>query len=338
MKKFSFILFIPLCLILLACSEPTDDPTIEGPPAENTNGEETNLVNPIEVISFNIQFLGHFKNKQNEVLAEILAPFDLIFVQELVAPPFECDFPDGTPCKPDQEAAEFFQAMQAEGFSFVISPEDTGTNDTIHKNSSGTEWWVAFYKDERISPAEDLPGGFLADDRSNHPDFERVPFAFPFRFDGKTDIVFISTHLKPGHESSDEARRGHELAAIFSWIDAHDEQEKDFIVLGDMNIDDCVELGAVTPPGFRSLNDTCQITNTNPNGPRPYDHVIYNLESSGNEIGELFEVIDLIEAVRPLWTGSEPFPGDPYVHNEFRTRFSDHHPISFQILIGEDDD
>lgn len=293
---------------------------------------------PIEAVSFNVQFLGNFKNKQNDTLAEILNGYDLVFIQELVAPPIACTFPDGTPCKLDAESAAFFDAMKAKGFSFILSPEDTGTGETIHKNSSATEWWVAFYRDDRIEPAADLPNGFLADDRSDHPDYERVPYAFAFRFDGATDVVFISTHLKPGHSGADQSRRAHELAAIFSWIDANDEEERDFVVLGDMNIDDCEELAEVIPEGYASLNKDCQTTNTNLNGPRPYDHVIYNVGSTGDEIGGFFEVVNLIEAVRPLWTSDDPFPGDPYDHNTFRSRFSDHHPIRFQIEVGSDDD
>ena len=56
------------------------------------------------------------------------------------------DFPDGTPVKPDVEAAEFFDEMANHGFSYLLSEEDTGTNDKIHVNTTGTEWWVAFYK------------------------------------------------------------------------------------------------------------------------------------------------------------------------------------------------
>lgn len=293
---------------------------------------------PIEVASFNVQFLGHFKDKRNEVLAEILSEYDLVFVQELVAPPIACTFPDGSACRQDVEAAAFVDAMVSQGFSFILSPEDTGTGETIHKNSSATEWWIAFYKDDRIDPATDLPNGFLAEDRSDNDDYERVPFAFSFRVDGKTDLVFISTHLKPGHGSSDQSRRAHELLSIFTWIDAHDQEERDFIVLGDMNMDDCEELASVVPVGYASLNDACLPTNTNPNDPRPYDHVIYNLEASANEMSDFFEVVNLIEIVRPFWQESDPFPGDPYVHNEFRTRFSDHHPVRFRIEIGPDDD
>ncbi len=91
--------------------------------------------------------------------------------------------PDGTvaPYKPHPQAATFFEAMRSRGFSWTMSEEDTCTGDQIHVNSNATEWWVAFYKPQAALPAIDPLGGFLAADRSNHPDYERVPFAFPFR-------------------------------------------------------------------------------------------------------------------------------------------------------------
>ena len=39
--------------------------------------------------------------------------------------------------------------------------------------------------------------------------------------------------------------------------DADNDGERDFIILGDMNIQDCDELAQATPTGFVSLNDEC---------------------------------------------------------------------------------
>lgn len=295
---------------------------------------------PVSAVSFNIQFLGHFKNKQNHLLAELLEPFDLIFVQELVAPPFAGTYPNGVAYKADLEAQAFFIAMENAGFSYWLSEEDTGTGIRNHRATTATEWWVAFYRDDRIARAEDLPHGFLATDRSDHDDYERVPYAFAFRFDGTTDAVFISTHLKPGGSRSDARRRAVEINAIAKWIRDHSDEEKDFIILGDMNIKNCAELNAVTPQGFTSMNGECLPTNTSPRTPRPYDHVMYRPADSQNEFvgGTPSVVIDLVEASHSLWSGPEPFPGNPYAHNRFRTSLSDHHPIYFQIIPGADDD
>lgn len=294
----------------------------------------------IAVVSFNIQFLGLFKARDNAALAELLSPYDLIFIQELVAPPYQGKFPDGTDYVPDEEANQFFEAMKSHGFRYVLSEEDTGTGERIHLNSSATEWYAAFYRPDRVKPAFDLPRGFLARDRSNHPDFERVPYAFPFRA-GKADLVFISVHLKPGAGSADTARRAQELRAIERWIRARRSRERDYIILGDMNIEDCDELENVLFSGFASLNDDCRPTNTNVNGPKPYDHVMFSKRFSSREIDleAGLEIINLVEAMRPYWPRSAGrYPGDPYIHDAFRTVYSDHHPIVFRVRTARPDD
>ncbi len=297
----------------------------------------------LRVASFNIQFLGNSSERDNYALASMLDPFDIVVVQEVVSPPYPGDFPDGAAFKPKSNTAAFFDEMQFLGFAYVLSEEDTGTNDTIHINGSSTEWWVAFYRPETVNLAPSLPSGFLAEDRSNHNDYERVPYAFAFEDQSSTtDFVLISVHLKPNAGPDNRARRGEELAAINAWIDDHNAIEKDFIILGDMNFQSCNELTAQTPAGFLSLNDECRATNTNVNGPKPYDHVFYNIQHTASDIdlGFDLEVIDLISAMRPFWedSSSDPYPGDPYDHNEFRKFYSDHHPVEFRIKIGSTDD
>lgn len=289
----------------------------------------------VKITSFNIQFLGNFKNRDNAALAALVSDQDIVLIQELVAPPYDGTFPDDSPYRPDAEAEDFFDAMVAQGFDFVLSEEDTGTSDTSHVNSTATEWWVVFYNPEAVDVVEDIPHGFLADDRSNNPDYERVPYAFGFRTSEGNDFVLISVHLMPGAGEKD--RRREELQAIYEWIADNDSEEQDFIIAGDMNIEDCEELQDQLAPGYSSLNDSCLTTNTNVRGPKPYDHVIH---SGMVEVQSGFEVVDLIEAMRVPWamTSNDAYPGDPYDHDKFRVRYSDHHPVKFKINILQDDD
>lgn len=187
-------------------------------PEETSNGavnETNNETGHLTICSFNVQFLGHFKKKDDEALAAILKDYDIVVIQELVAPPIAGVYPDNETYTADADSTEFFDAMEDLNFSYKLSDEDTGTNDEIHKNSSATEWWVTFYKPEAVTCVNDIPSGFLADDRSNHDDYERVPYAFAFRTpDDMLDFVLISVHLQPGDSGSDKARRKHELGAI----------------------------------------------------------------------------------------------------------------------------
>ncbi|MBT3378415.1 MAG: hypothetical protein HN742_35190 [Lentisphaerae bacterium] len=303
-------------------------------------GSSTANTDQLTICSFNIQFLGSSKSRDDVALASILKGYDVVVVQELVSPPHPALFPDGSPVKPDPEAAEFFDAMKDLGFDYWLSEEDTGTGDRHHNNGSATEWWVVFYRDDNVDRAMDLPHGFLADDRSNHDDYERVPYAFSFRAsEGMTDFVLISVHLQPGSGRKDKARRKHELGAISGWIGANDAFEKDFIILGDCNIENAGELTDTTPDGFMSLNDECRSTNTNVNGPKPYDHIFYRPESTPEmDTGFDMAVVDLVKAMQPMWHETATFPGEPYRHNEFRKWYSDHNPVVFRLHVEKDDD
>ena len=105
--------------------------------------------------------------------------------------------------------------MTALGFVAILSPEDTGPKDDIHTIRTTTEWWIAFYNPDTVTEATDLPSGFLADDRSNHPDYVRVPYAFAFRtVNAKLDFVLISVHLQRDEGDDERERRRHELESI----------------------------------------------------------------------------------------------------------------------------
>lgn len=304
------------------------------------------IENSIKITSFNIQFLGNPKNRDNSALASVVADSDIVLVQELVAPPYQGIFPDGTAYKADPEALAFFKEMADRGFTYVLSEEDTGTGDNIHKASSATEWWVAFYKEQKISISDELVengiSGFLANDRSNHDDYERVPYAFPFKINETgMDFVLISVHLKPGSGPSNRARRKHELESIYSWVDKNDEKEKDFIIIGDMNLYSCDVLTTMNIDEFITLNSNCLSTNTNVNGPEPFDHVLYRKNFTTEiDLEYGFTVTNLITAMKAPWyeVFTHEYPGEPYNHNPFRARFSDHHPVSFKLKSTIDDD
>ena len=202
-------------------------------------------------LSGNIYFLGSSESRDTTALATILEDYDIVIVQELIAPPYLITYPDGTLTEPEEKARAFFEEMIDRGFSYWLSEEDTGPGDTIHSNSTRTEWWVAFFKSQKVIPAVDLPRGFLREDRSNNCLFQRVPYAFPFRTRNENlDFILISVHLKPNGAQSDPQQHANELASIAQWVEANDDTEKDFIILGDMNIQNCKELASITPSGF----------------------------------------------------------------------------------------
>lgn len=316
----------------------------------------------VKVCSFNIQFLGNSKLRDNYALADVLRKnnCDAVAVQELLAPPdlrllksssyFGKDelpiFPNtGNPHKPSDMATGFFIEMEKAGYDkFLLSEQDTGPGENNQTNGSATEWYVTFFKSNKFEVASDLPMGFLAEDVTAHPDWDRVPYAFPLRtVDRKMDFVLISVHLRPGAGLKNQNRRRWELDSIEQWIKKQYEAstERHYIVLGDMNIESAKELLEIEPKTLVSLNVNAQfLTNTNVISPKPYDHVMVSREFS-NEIPKQnnFEVIDLIKEMLAYWKlGPETYPGHHYNHNIFRAYYTDHHPVGFIINIPDQDD
>jgi hypothetical protein len=291
------------------------------------------------VTSFNIQFLGNSAQRDNQALVNVLRNSDIVVMEELVAPPYPGLYPDGTPFKPDPQATTFFNDMSQAGFKYILSEENTGKTLAIHHNGSSAEWFVSFYKPGIVEPANDLPHGFLAEQRAHNPDYERVPYAFPFRSEDKSvDFVLIAVHLQPNPGGG--AQRQHEMQTITTWIHQHDSQEKDFIILGDMNVQNRKELLRLLPSGYESLNDACVPTNTDIKSPKPYDQVMYNQQYTGSDTDQDygFHVLNLINLMRDSWAtiNQGPYPGTPYNHNQFRKIYSDHNPVTFKIKLGFD--
>ena len=54
---------------------------------------------------------------------------------ELVAAPYPGKYPDGAPYVTSAKSAAFFDEMGLLGFNYILSPEDTGKSETIHKGN-----------------------------------------------------------------------------------------------------------------------------------------------------------------------------------------------------------
>jgi len=320
-------------------------------PIMQQTGRRAAKAERLKICSFNVFWVGYMKNRHDEALGNILKKHecDIVVVQELCAPPDHPElreFPDGTPIKPSDSATRFFAAMEDAGYDdFVISEEDSGPTRN-HTNTSQSEWYVTFYKSSKVRVASDLPQGFLVEDSSEltaHEVFPRVPYAVAFRsVNGNADFVLISVHLTP--KKARHAERKKELELIGVWIrDQHwANPERDYIILGDMNIESQKELKSATPQGYVSLNtNASHNTNTNVNSKKPYDHVMVVSDPEINseiKIKRNFKVIDLIKETKSIWAEQAPFPGKPYSHREFASAYSDHNPVTFYLDISGDDD
>ncbi len=384
--------FIALGLIagISACAHQTRETSVE---------QERELASPVMnnsptaakegeawVCSFNVQWVGFSNSRDDQALAQLMKDEDceIVVVQEIIAPPEDAwvlrgadpDFipekrgrqlmyptpdPKGrrNPLRGQSKTSAFFAAMEKAGYpNWVLSPGDTGPNN-LHSNNSDTEWFAVFYRGQHVQYAPDLPKGYLDLPLAKHPVYDRVPFAFPFRAKGGFDFVLISVHLAA--DANQAARRQDEMNAIQKWIreQSRSHGERDFIVLGDFNIEDAKELSGILPDRqWESLNEACEATNTSPREGKPYDHVFLSRSATtirevpsklGNSAKANLLVVNLLEKMEKPWARAnrgKPYPGggprggkwEGYDHTVFRTSYSDHHPIKFKISKKAADD
>jgi hypothetical protein len=296
----------------------------------------------LTICSFNLKWLGYYPERNVEAIAQFLASYDIVLIQEIVAPPYDGKFPNGEQYRPDVEVAAFFDEMtQVRAFRYVLSEEDTGSTPKNHYNSSWTEWFAVFYKPDRIEVTPDLPNGFLATDVTKHPVFNRVPYAFGLReIDTGFDFVVVSVHLHAGHSDSDAQARLSELASIADWISKNNSKERHFIVTGDMNFDDCTEIREIAPPGFQyPLSDSeriCFDSSASLAEEHPYDFVFYTADVPFDRTFGL-RVIDLVTGLGAIWNPYGEAIEQAYKERHFVQQFSDHNPIIFRIEVPIED-
>ena len=296
----------------------------------------------LTVCSFNINQLGAMEEKDGRALAHVLANYDIVVIQGIVAPPYEGTFPNGDPYEPVAEVAEFFGEMTGRwGYALLLSAEDTGRRLLHHSNAPWTEWATLFYDPRKLEPAEDLPGGYIAEDVSAHPDYDRVPHAFPLRhIDTGFDFMLLSVNLREGSGAEDRARRAAELDAIATWIDRRTFDETEFLIVGSLNFVDCFEALSCTPTGCHFLNPTydgtCIATDATLAPSLPLDGVLFTQRVEVDHVFGL-RVIDLVSGLAAVWNPfSEPIE-EAYYDLDFARMISDHNPVVFRFQLASGD-
>jgi hypothetical protein len=294
------------------------------------------------VCSFDINQLGSYVEKDVRALAHVLANYDVVVVQGIVAPPYEGTFPNGDPYRPNVKVGQFFDEMtQRWGYAYALSEEDTGKRLINHSNEPWTEWFVVFYDPVKLEPAAGLFQGFLADDVTANPLFDRVPYAFSLRhLETGFDFVLISVHLHEGSKEVDRAKRAEELEAISAWIDGQTTGETEYIALGSMNFADCTEILTCAPDECRFINPTtdgtCLATDATLAPSRPHDGVLFTQRVEVDYVFGL-RVIDLVAGLAAVWNPFDEPIETAYEDLGFVRQISDHNPIVFRFQLASGD-
>lgn len=321
------------------------------------------------VCTFNISFLGHWTEKKNEDIAKLLRKCDIVAIQELIATPVELHFtkPDGSQetLEKDDEAAAFFEAMKNEHFESAMAPEDTGRTDN-HSNGTASEFPVVFYKATKIERGDQVKEGYWSAHEGEapilvgNPVFDRVPYAFSFRWklpthasaslvdDGASthhqsqqgargnDFVVISVHLHAAQQGESHedgtARRNSEISTILKWCERMQAStgEKDYLFMGDMNVESSEDVEEILSanPRWNTLNRAAAQTNlTSANRARPYDQVFFS-KARASQIPQKLHIVDIMK----------PFPAGNMSSSIYLKFYSDHQLLYFNYKIQTDDD
>lgn len=307
------------------------------------------------------KFLTAEQNKDPDELIEHFTPW-----WTLKRPPQDVSLE--SKWRADYQAFHFIGHMKKAGFDYVLSLGDSGRT-AIYNNTTASEWHVVFYRPTKIAPAPvtDMPTEWTKIDPQEplvaHPIFDRVPHSFGFRTlprsDGKQlDFVLINVHLHATQTRVNEREkdagivRAQELLQIQKWITEKHRQfpERDYIVLGDMNIYDNTQLEEIREylstemqrlelPGadtLTSLNLAAVATNISTTSPKPFDQVIFDPAFTSEIIRSRAHGVDLIVAnISEYFNFEGNFGGQS---NQFIKAYSDHMPLMFIMKIGSDDD
>ena len=299
-------------------------------------------MNNLEICSFNINWLGHYEDKRNDALVNLVRSSDIVVVQELVTPPFDGRYCGGAPYNANPKARAFVDLMTGGGYRHYLSCEDTGKTNQAG-NSSSTEWFVVFYRPEKVR-IDSMRTEWLGTPRAAHPVYERVPYRFQFKtVDNTLDFSLISVHLASPTDA--KAHRKREAQAIIDYVEANNSGEKDFFILGDMNFQKKGEMESAIPEGWKSLNEACAFTNVagvrSASSAKPYDHVFYQpIHSEGDfSPAHPFRIQNIYDVFFAQWAQENPdkASGSQWANN-FSIPFSDHFPMFFTLRYGGSDD
>ncbi|MCC9606636.1 endonuclease/exonuclease/phosphatase family protein [Blastopirellula sp. JC732] len=275
----------------------------------------------IQVGSWNIEWLGkpEMRNsppqKPEDLAAEIeTAGVDVLALQEICD-----DYPehDRLGNKTLDQVVALLNRRKGNDWKYELFPK---RDVYAEAQLTGVAWNEARVK--RVGGAMRIePVDLLGD---NYYTWDRQPHAAKFSAgEGKTDFVIIPLHMKSNYGSSTSEMAKHRAAEASALIVELPKIKKtfgddDIILIGDTNMLSAKEEGEkkFVGAGFRDLNAEDQNTHVKD---APFDRVF--VPKDQKEFANSREVVHTAKNSR-----------------DYERKLSDHYLISFQILVGADDD
>lgn len=299
--------------------------------------------------SWNIKEFGHLSERLPEAyfyIAEVLARFDLIAVQEIKS-----------------KLDDLYRVMKLLGSHWKYS-----ITDITEGNDGNRERFAYIYDSRKVKPSG-LSGEIVLWDSitkgSSIKQLKRTPAITGFKAGWKS-FAIINVHLQPGHNDEQTNKRKEEIRLLLKAIAEKKRKNhlwnENLIILGDMNLykeDD--ELVALFHQNGFQESTALEGKNTNVSDTEVYDRIFYNQndffkmvqKENGTPSGNVLDVFDLVftETQRleyhnyMLAHKDDPktLTDDPafnkYFHQYWkRAQLSDHNPIWVEIEIDSSDD
>ncbi|MDQ3758367.1 MAG: endonuclease/exonuclease/phosphatase family protein [Actinomycetota bacterium] len=277
------------------------------------------LIATWNIANFGVQ---HRREKDIQLLAEIIGWFDLVAVQEVAR---------------SLKHLDQLHELLPDGYRRLIS--DTGGND---------ERTAFLFDSEKVDQLE-LVGRFAvppADYRHINLDgveqpflgFDRTPYIAAFQADAFR-FTLASVHLFYGSEAArDVERRALEAYAVARWADLSlDDEEayaRDVIALGDFNLPQVKEgdpiFEALTQRGLKLPPHPSVVGGTSLGGHKHYDQIAF-FPGETEEFNQAIGVFDFDNCLfREHWNPAQPAPFLAYC----RYYVSDHRPLWAEFKTG----
>ena len=163
------------------------------------------------IASFNILRLGDDTNKNLVKTAQIIAPFDIIGLVEVI-------HKDGV-----ENLVKVLNKETKEKWEYHISPYGVGSRK--HK-----EFFAYVYKKNKVKFIKSE--GFYKNGKST---LLREPYGATFKIN-KFDFTFVLVHTIYGKDEASRKAENFKMVKVYDYFQDRDKREKDIIIAGDFNL------------------------------------------------------------------------------------------------------
>ncbi len=253
------------------------------------------------IASFNTLHLGWSDEKKYDEMAEFLAFFDLVALQEVMGE------------KGLEELVEALNDRGEEKWEYHMSPYSVGSGEY-------REYYAFVWKGSRVNFIKE--NGYY--EGSKKGSFERPPYGATFKI-GEFDLILVSCHSIFGKSINERRVEALHMEKVYEYYQEQDLREQDILLAGDFNLPAYDEafsgLLSHRDKIYYGISPKNKTTIGKSGLSSSYDNIFYSYKYTGEYTGN---------------SGIIDFTNGRY--REVRKNISDHLPVFMEVDITRDDD